>query len=192
MGSKSTGTNRAKMSENMDTDKDFDTTAEEVEAITNMTTDEIIRKYLPVLPKIEKKIEKITTVLKSNTREICKLPMKLQFRSDPCCSDPVKLVFRCITESATESTDNLHAKMTTFLREKLNVQAVIDTAFRIGPKSDKTRLIKVRFQTMKDRTVVWEKRKLLKHPEYIKEDLHKTTRIARRELIKAAEDEEKN
>ncbi|CAL8141441.1 unnamed protein product [Orchesella dallaii] len=46
------------------------------------------------------------------------------------------LFFSGIEESAIENPDNLPAKMTTFNKEKLNVRVVIDTSFRIEPKSD--------------------------------------------------------
>lgn len=56
---------------------DLDSSVEDEVDTSEMSTDEICRKFLPIIPKIEKKIKKITAAIQIENLEIEKLNDKV-------------------------------------------------------------------------------------------------------------------
>jgi len=142
-----------------------------------MSTEDLCRRFLPILPKLQKKVDKALKKLSDQRLEIDNLKeqvVKLEDEVDTLKSENSRLhhqanqhnlVLSGLDEVRGETTFTLHRRIEELLKTKLKRDFRIDTAFRLGkPEETKPRLVKIRFELMRERNYVWDNRKSMGHP----------------------------
>jgi len=195
-------------SDNSDMETDGLDAEKQVEAAHKMSTDEICRRFLPLIPVVQKQLENVSKVVRGQRKTISKLRDEVkQLRSEV---DYVKeenaklrrevtghnLIMSGVEENGDSTREKDTARVFQIIKNKLNMEPMTDFADRIGPKKDdKPRLLKIKFVTVREKDLVWKNKKKLGHPYYLSLDLTPEQRTNRRKLIdeakKATEDKKK-
>ncbi len=180
---------------NNEVDIDLDSSVEDEELDTSeMTTDEICRKFLPIIPKIQKKMKKITTANKTQNLEIEKLNEKvadLELENEMLYRKihEKNLILKGLKEEDNETAEALKASVVKLIKEKLKNQPDITSLYRIGKREkQRPRQIKITFKDMESRDMVWMKKKELGQPHYVDEDLHRNARKKRGIMLKVGKE----
>jgi len=186
-------TNKRQKSEN-ELDVDLDSSVEEEEDLSSLSTDDLCRRFLPMIPKINKKVHKITTALKTHTEEINGLNEKVSKLDKTVVGLQKKneYLYRKVHQNNLILTglkeggdkENILESVRQLFENKLTLTPDIQSAFRIGIKhATKARPVKITFTHFTERQLVWEKKKQLLRPHYLSEDVHKKERERRGVLI---------
>lgn len=181
---------RAKSDNELDVDLDSSVDDED---LSSLTTEDLCRRFLPLIPKINNKLQKITKALKTHTEEIENLNEKVANLGSTVASLQTEneylykkvheknLILTGLPETSEGSTVDEVSKL---FEDKLEFTPDIQAAFRIGAKNEaKPRPIKISFTHLGERQRVWEKKKDLQHPYYVSEDVHRLERQRRGILI---------
>ncbi len=186
-----TGKKRQKKDKELDVDLDSSVDDED---LSSLTTDDLCRRFLPMIPKINNKLQKITKALKTHTEEIENLNEKVAELDATVASLQTEneYLYKKVHENnliltglpeTTEQGSILDAVSKLF-EDKLEFTPDIQNAFRLGVKNEKRpRPIKITFSHVSERHRVWEKKKDLEHPYYVSEDVHKSERQRRGVII---------
>ncbi len=178
-------------------DIDLDSSLEDEEDTTEMTTDELIRKFLPILPRVNKKLKKMSSAIKKQNEAIEVLNEKVEKLEKTVAevSQENEMLYRSINknnlvitgiiEKENESGSSLIESINELLGDKIGKEMTLHNAYRIGSKStSEPRQIKVTFIDPREREHLWTNKKLLGHPYYVNEDLHKSERIRNGKIMK--------
>lgn len=178
-------------------DIDLDSSVEDDDDISEMTSDELIRKFLPILPQVNKKLKKITSAIKSQNAAIEILNEKVQNLEQTVAEvtqeneilyrnlNKNNLIITGIIEKSTETGNSLIESINELIKNKIGKEMNLYNAYRIRSKpTSEPRQVKVTFIDPREREHLWTNKKLLGHPHYVNEDLHKNERIRNGKIMK--------
>lgn len=178
-------------------DIDLDSSLEDEEDISELTSDELIRKFLPILPRVNKKLKKMSSAIKAQNAAIEVLNEKVETLEKTVAEvtneneilyrnlNKSNLIITGITEKENESSGTIAESINELLGDKIGKEMNLHNAYRMGPKStSEPRQVKVTFLDPRERDFLWMNKKLLGHPYYISEDLHKNERIRNGKIMK--------
>jgi len=170
-----------------------------VEDLAEMTTEQLCKRFLPMLPEIKMMVDGALTTLKTQAHDVEALKEQVKnlegavedLKTENTLlhqqANKLNLILSGLPEVNGESACQLQRKVEEEIKAKLKFNITIDTAFRLGkPDRNKPRLVKIKFEKLRDRNWVWDNRKSLGHPLYLNEDLHPLVRANRALLIKEA------
>lgn len=186
-----TGHKRAKSGSELDVD--LDSSIENDEDVSSLTTDDLCRRFLPMIPKINSKLQKITKALKLHTEEIENLNQKVSEldSTNANLQRENEYLYKKVNERnlilvgmKEDDKEVILDNVRKLLEDKLTFTPDIQAAFRIGKKNPaKPRPVKIIFTHFNERQQVWERKKDLLHPYYINDDIHRKERERRGILI---------
>jgi len=186
-------------SDDSDMEVDVREAEKQVEEAKHLSTDEICRKFLPLIPVVQKHLENVSKAVRGQRRTITALRnevKELRVEVETVKEENAKLrravtshnlIMSGVEESGDISREADIHKVLKIIKEKLNLEPMIDYADRIGQKRDnKPRLLKIKFVTVRERDQVWQNKKKLGHPYYLSFDLTPEQRASRKRLLEEA------
>ncbi len=195
--SKSDRKKRPKSAHEMDIDLDSSVEDGNEEEIQKMSTDDLCRKFLPMLPRMNSKLKKLTTAIRTQTDEIENLKERLEATEKELedTKKETEVIYRKVntnnlfiagvTETKDETADTLLTSLKTLFLDKLKITPAITAAYRIkSSKVNQPKVVKFTIRDTEQREAIWKNKKELGHPYYINEDLHIRERKRRGLLIK--------
>lgn len=196
---------RPKSVHEMDIDLDSSVEDGNDEEIQKMSTDDLCRKFLPMLPRMNSKLKKLTTAIRTQTDEIETLKERLEGTEKELAETKreTEMIYRKVNvnnlfiagvpEKKNETTDMLLASLKTLFATKLTITPTISHAYRIkSNKVNQPKIVKFSLRDTEQRELIWKNKKQLGHPYYINEDLHIRERQRRGLLIKHGKELIKN
>lgn len=178
-------------------DIDLDSSLEDDEDISEMTSDELIRKFLPILPRVNKKLSKMSSAIKAQNLAIEALNEKVDNLEQTVAEvtqeneilyrnlNKNNLIISGVNEESTETGDSLIEFINELASEKLGKKINMYNAYRMGVKTaNQPRPVKFTVLDPRDRDYLWANKKQLGHPHYVSEDLHKNERKRNGRIIK--------
>lgn len=186
-------------------DVDLDSSVEDEENTAELSMEELCRKFLPMIPRLDNKLKKLTTAIKTQNMEIEKLNEKvhnLESSMESLSSENERLyrqvnerwlVLSGLKENKSETNSSLLNQISSLIVDKIGLIPDIAAVYRFGAaQRDKPRQIKILFHKLAERNSVWKDKKKLGNPYFLMEDLHRRERLRRAILWKFGKEHFKN
>lgn len=157
-------------------DIDLDSSLEDEEDISELTSDELIRKFLPILARVNKKLKKMSSAIKAQNAAIKVLNEKVETIENTVAEvtneneilyrnlNKSNFIITGITEKENESSSTIAESINELLADKVGKEMKLRNAHRKGPKStSEPRQVKITFLDPRESDFLWKNKKLLGH-----------------------------
>jgi len=175
---------------------------QQTEDLNHLSTDDLCRRFLPVIPKISDKLDKVGKILRKQQDSILSLKREvkglkqevvdLKDRNEKLHNrvNINNLILSGLVEDNENTVDKDYQKVSALFKSKLGFEPNIDKVERLGMKKNelnsKPRLLKIKFLLTRERDIVMSQKRKLGHPYCISADLTPEQQAVTSKLIKHA------